>query len=142
MTLVMAATHHDPQARARALSLWAALNSAGFALGVVAGGLLTEALGWRWVMFVNVPVGVALMAGVAWGLLPPLRAGQVQRLDLPGALFSTLGCAALVWASRSRPSGAGATRGCWVVWGCGAVVCLFRGGGAAQRPPAGAPVGV
>lgn len=97
MTLVMAATHHDPQARARALSLWAALNSAGFAFGVVAGGLLTEALGWRWVMFVNVPVGVALMAGVAWGLLPPLRAGQVQRLDLPGALFSTLGCAALVW---------------------------------------------
>lgn len=97
MTLVMAATHHDPQARARALSLWAALNSAGFAFGVVAGGLLTEAMGWRWVMLVNVPVGAALMAGVAWGLLPPLRVGQAQRLDWPGALLSTLGCAALVW---------------------------------------------
>jgi MFS family permease len=40
MTLVMAATHHDRRARASALSLWAALNSAGSALGVVIGGLL------------------------------------------------------------------------------------------------------
>lgn len=122
MTLVMAATHHDPQARARALSLWAALNSAGFALGVVAGGLLTEALGWRWVMFVNVPVGVALMAGVAWGLLPPPRAGQVQRLDLPGALFSTLGCAALVWGiTQSAQRGWGNP---WVLGSLGAAVLL------------------
>lgn len=122
MTLVMAATHHDPQARARALSLWAALNSAGFAFGVVAGGLLTEALGWRWVMFVNVPVGAALMAGVAWGLLPPLRAGQAQRLDLPGALLSTLGCAALVWGiTQSAQRGWGNP---WVLGSLGAAALL------------------
>jgi len=97
MTLVMAATHHDKQARASALSLWAALNSAGFALGVVIGGLLTEGAGWRWVMFVNVPVGLALMAGIASSLLaPPARASR-PRLDLPGALASTLGSVLLVY---------------------------------------------
>lgn len=97
MALVMAATHHDKQARARALSLWAALNSAGFALGVVLGGLLTEGAGWRWVMFVNVPIGLLLMGGVAICLrAPPARAAQT-RLDVPGALVCTLGCAALVY---------------------------------------------
>ncbi len=96
MALVMAATHHDKQARASALSLWAALNSAGFALGVVLGGLLTEGAGWRWVMFVNVPVGLLLMAGVAASLLPPPARAARPPLDLPGALASTLGSAALV----------------------------------------------
>jgi len=97
MTLVMAATHHDKQARASALSLWAALNSAGFALGVVIGGLLTEGAGWRWVMFVNVPIGLALMAGIALSLLaPPARTAR-PRLDVPGALASTLGSALLVY---------------------------------------------
>ena len=97
MTLVMAATHHDKQARASALSLWAALNSAGFALGVVIGGLLTEGAGWRWVMFVNVPVGALLMAGIASSLLAPPARTVRPKLDVPGALSSTLGSAALVY---------------------------------------------
>lgn len=97
MTLVMAATHHDKQARASALSLWAALNSAGFALGVVIGGLLTEGAGWRWVMFVNVPVGLLLMAGIASSLLAPPAQTVRPRLDVLGALASTLGSALLVY---------------------------------------------
>lgn len=97
MTLVMAATHHDKQARASALSLWAALNSAGFALGVVIGGLLTEGAGWRWVMFVNVPVGLLLMVGIASCLLAPQVRVPRPRLDVPGALASTLGSALLVY---------------------------------------------
>ena len=98
MSIVMAATYHDKQARASALSLWAALNSAGFALGVVIGGLLTEGAGWRWVMFVNVPVGALLMVGIASCLLaPPVQAAQ-PKLDVPGALSSTLGSAALVYS--------------------------------------------
>ncbi|MGJ7486633.1 MFS transporter [Variovorax sp. LT2P21] len=97
MTLVMAATHHDKQARASALSLWAALNSAGFALGVVIGGVLTEGAGWRWVMFVNVPVGLLLMAGIASSLMAPPAQTARPRLDVPGALASTLGSALLVY---------------------------------------------
>lgn len=111
MTLVMAATHHDRQARASALSLWAALNSAGFALGVVIGGLLTEGAGWRWVMFVNVPVGLLLMAGIARALLAPLPGGHAPRLDLPGALTSTLGSTALVYGiTQSNALGWGSPR--------------------------------
>lgn len=97
MTLVMAATHHDKQARASALSLWAALNSAGFALGVVIGGVLTEGAGWRWVMFINVPVGALLMIGIVSSLLPPPARVARPKLDVPGALASTLGSAALVY---------------------------------------------
>jgi len=97
MTLVMAATHHDKQARASALSLWAALNSAGFALGVVIGGLLTEGAGWRWVMFVNVPVGLALMVGISSCLLAPPAQTTRPKLDVPGALASTLASTLLVY---------------------------------------------
>jgi len=97
MTLVMAATHDDKAARARAMSLWAALNSAGFALGVVIGGALTDALGWRWVMFVNVPVGAVLMLGIGASLLAPPARGARPRLDVPGAVASTLASAALVY---------------------------------------------
>ena len=97
MTLVMAATHHDRQARASALSWWAALNSAGFALGVVIGGLLTDGAGWRWVMFVIVPIGLLLIVGVACSLRPPPTQATRPVLDLPGTLLSTLGSAALVY---------------------------------------------
>lgn len=97
MALVMAATHHDKQSRASALSLWAALNSAGFALGVVIGGLLTEGAGWRWVMFVNVPVGLALMMGIASSLRSPPKRTTRPRMDVPGVLASTLGSALLVY---------------------------------------------
>ncbi|RYF60431.1 MAG: MFS transporter, partial [Comamonadaceae bacterium] len=76
---------------------WAALNSAGFAFGVVIGGLLTEGAGWRWVMFVNVPVGALLMVGVASSLLAPAARAARPKLDVPGALASTLGSAALVF---------------------------------------------
>lgn len=109
MTLLMAATHHDKQARASALSWWAALNSAGFALGVVIGGVLTEGAGWRWVMFVNVPIGLLLSAGVACCLLPPPSQATRPALDLPGALLSTLGSAALVYGiTQSTAQGWGA----------------------------------
>ncbi len=96
MAVVMAATHHDKAARANALSLWAALNSAGFALGVVIGGLLTEGAGWRWVMFVNVPVGLLLIAGVAAVLQKPAARPSRPPLDAAAALASTLACVALV----------------------------------------------
>lgn len=97
MAIVVAATHHDRQARARAMSLWAALNSAGFAFGVVIGGVLTDFAGWRWVMFVNVPVSLALMAGAALCLRATPARGAAPQLDLPGALCATLGSSALVF---------------------------------------------
>lgn len=84
------------RARVRAFGVWSAMNAAGGALGVLIGGLLTEYAGWRWVMFVNVPMAaVALLLalrGVPAGP-PPARAG---RPDAAGAVLATAGMTLLV----------------------------------------------
>ncbi len=82
--------------RSRALGTYGAVVSAGFASGAVLGGLLVE-ITWRLVFFVNVPIGIVLLAA-SLRLLPkdpPRRAGQ---LDLPGAVMATAGVALLVLA--------------------------------------------
>ncbi len=84
--------------RNRALSVFAAVSSAGFAAGVVLGGALTAAFGWRAVFFINVPIGL-----VAAFLAPRIVAeskveGTGKHLDLPGALAVTAGLALLVYA--------------------------------------------
>jgi EmrB/QacA subfamily drug resistance transporter len=84
--------------RNRALSVFAAVSSAGFAAGVILGGTLTATLGWRSIFFVNVPIGIAA-AILALRLLVESR-GQFseRRLDLPGALSVTAGPSLLVYA--------------------------------------------
>src|SRR4051794_40378617 len=75
----------EPRAKAKALSLLTAASAAGGALGGVIGGLLTGLLSWRWVFFVNVPLGVLLLIAAVWAL-PRRPPGHVRgRLDLPGA---------------------------------------------------------
>jgi EmrB/QacA subfamily drug resistance transporter len=87
--------------RTRALGVYGAVLSGGFVAGMILGGLLTSAAGWRWVMLVNVPVAV-LAAIAAPVLLQESRAAvRVRRLDLPGALTVSLGIAALVYAISS-----------------------------------------
>ncbi|MCX4964289.1 MFS transporter [Streptomyces sp. NBC_00654] len=83
-------------ARSRALGLWGMAGAAGGAVGVLAGGLLTDAAGWRSVMLVNVPIVVfALAASVRTGLTArPVRTGA--RLDVTGALLATAGTTLLV----------------------------------------------
>ncbi|HET6965687.1 MAG TPA: MFS transporter [Acidimicrobiales bacterium] len=80
--------------RVRAIGLFTTVSAAGGATGLVAGGLLTEWLSWRWVMFVNVPIGLAVVVG---GLAvlneTPRRQG---RFDLAGALTSTAGMTLVV----------------------------------------------
>ncbi len=55
-------TFTEPAARRRALGAWSATAASGAAAGVLAGGILTDLLDWRWVLFVNVPIGGALIA--------------------------------------------------------------------------------
>ena len=84
----------DGPARTRALAMYTAVSAAGGAIGLLAGGLLTEFVSWRWTMFVNVPIG-ALVAVLALMVLKetPVRTG---RFDVAGALTSTLGMTGLV----------------------------------------------
>lgn len=95
---VIVAVYPAGRQRAQAISWWAASSSIGSALGVVLGGWLTSQAGWRWVMYVNVPVGVALMAGVAFSLAPAAVRSPKPSLDLPGAVGITLGMGTLLFA--------------------------------------------
>src|SRR5215510_8596607 len=90
--------------RTRALGVYAAMSIAGGAIGLIGGGVLTTYASWRWVLFVNVPIGVGLAAPRVLAE-PPLRRG---RFDLPGALAGTAGIAALVYglvSAATSPNG-------------------------------------
>ena len=84
--------------RNRALGVWGAVAGSGGAAGVLLGGVLTEYAGWEWVLFVNVPIGVAA-ALLAPRLLPESRDPGIPRVfDLAGATTVTAGLALLVYA--------------------------------------------
>lgn len=94
---ILVTTFTNPNERRRALGAWSATAASGGAVGVLAGGVLTSLLNWRWVLFVNVPVGIVLLAG-AWLALPRSQArGPRKTLDLPGAVTVTAGLAVLVY---------------------------------------------
>jgi EmrB/QacA subfamily drug resistance transporter len=85
----------DGKARMRALALFTAVSVSGGALGLILGGMLTQWASWRWVMFVNVPIGlVVVLAGRA---LLPETDPHPGRFDVLGALTSTLGMGLLVY---------------------------------------------
>ncbi|BBC32428.1 Transmembrane efflux protein [Streptomyces graminofaciens] len=81
--------------RNRAFGVFAAVSAGGGAIGLLAGGMLTEWLDWRWVLFVNVPIGVLI------AVLAPMYISESERhpgrFDIAGALTSTLGMASLVY---------------------------------------------
>ncbi|MEV6296112.1 MFS transporter [Streptomyces sp. NPDC051896] len=81
--------------RNRAFGVFAAVSAGGGAIGLLAGGMLTDWLDWRWVLFVNVPIGVLIAS------LAPLYINESQRhpgrFDITGALTSTAGMASLVY---------------------------------------------
>ena len=94
---LVTASHPEGPSRTHALSLWAAVGASAGAVGLVLGGVLTAVLSWRYVLFVNVPIGIALLAAAAGGLAPSPARRDRARLDLPGALTSTVGVGALVY---------------------------------------------
>jgi EmrB/QacA subfamily drug resistance transporter len=96
---LIAVTFPEGPPRNRAMGVYASMSVAGAAAGLIAGGLLVNYLSWRWVFFVNVPIGL-LVAALATRVLPesPRRPG---RFDLPGAFTGTLGIASLVYGLSS-----------------------------------------
>src|SRR5512132_3773205 len=84
--------------RNKALSVWAALGGVGFAAGVLIGGILTAGPGWRWVFFINIPVGVVLLATIP-AVVPPRRHPDraAGRLDVLGAVTVTAATGSFIY---------------------------------------------
>lgn len=94
---ILTTTFTDPRARTRALGLWSAVAGAGGATGVLAGGVLTDLLSWRWILFINVPIGLAVIVAARF-VIPESRAeGDRPSLDWAGALSVTGGLVAVVY---------------------------------------------
>ncbi|MFC9680541.1 MFS transporter [Streptomyces sp. NPDC056948] len=115
---LLSTTFTEPGERGRAFGVFAAVGAAGSALGLIAGGLLTEYAGWRWCLYINVPV--ALLAVLGTALVPADRPVRAEgRLDVAGALLSAGGFAAVVYAfNEAEPYG----------WGSAKVLVLLAAG--------------
>jgi EmrB/QacA subfamily drug resistance transporter len=96
---LIAVTFPEGRERNRAMGVYAAVSISGAAIGMIAGGLLVSYLNWRWVLFVNVPIGLL----VAFLAPRVLRESERRRgnFDLPGAITGSLGLAALVYGLSS-----------------------------------------
>jgi EmrB/QacA subfamily drug resistance transporter len=118
-------TFPEGKARNRAFGVYAAMSAAGGAIGLIAGGLLTNYVSWRWVLFVNVPIGVVVMLAALRSLAESRRLHS--RFDLPGAITGTGGIAALVYGLSEAAPG-GLTGGSH--WGDAKVVAALAGSAA------------
>ena len=103
---LIAVTFPEGPPRNRAMGVYAGMSVAGGTVGLLAGGLLVTYLNWRWVFFVNVPIGLAV------ALLAPRVLGESERrrgrFDLPGAITGSLGLALLVYGlsnAATTPNG-------------------------------------
>src|ERR687888_580918 len=94
---VITTSFDEGAARTKALSIWAAIASGGSAAGLLLGGVLVETLSWEWIFFVNVPIGVGIVAA-ALRLVPDSRVESARRhFDLAGAISVTSGLVVLVF---------------------------------------------
>jgi EmrB/QacA subfamily drug resistance transporter len=118
---LIATTFPEGPPRSRAMGVYAAMSAVGTTVGLIAGGLLVTYADWRWVLFVNVPIGIAAALG-ALAVLPG-AARRPGRLDLPGAVTGTGGLTALVYGlcAVSSPDGT-------PDWGAAKVVTALAAG--------------
>lgn len=100
---LVSTTFDDRASRIRAFSIFGAVSSAGGAVGLLLGGVLTEYSSWHWSMFVNLPIAAVALAGV--GLISKQAIVDKQKLDLPGAFTSVLGMVALVFGLGNAEQG-------------------------------------
>jgi EmrB/QacA subfamily drug resistance transporter len=107
--------------RAKALGIYGSIGGAGGAAGVLLGGLLTSGPGWRWVLFVNVPLGIAIVAATPRLISGTRQAARLRSLDLPGAFLITGALLLLVYGLTRAPD---------VGWGNARTIGEFTGAAA------------
>src|SRR5262245_19728433 len=94
---ILSTTFTEGSERNVALGVWGAVGGFGAAAGVLMGGILTSALSWSWIFFVNIPVGATAFF-LAPRLLNESRDASVKTFDVPGAVLVTAGLSSLVYA--------------------------------------------
>ncbi|MFJ4828085.1 MFS transporter [Streptomyces bacillaris] len=102
---LLASTFPAGPARNKALGVYGAMGGLGSVVGLLLGGALTEYLSWRWVMYINIPIAIAVLIGTG-----VLKEGDRDRgkVDVPGALAATLGFGSLVYGiNRAGEKGLG-----------------------------------
>lgn len=85
--------------RDRAMGIWGAVTGVSASLGVICGGVLADGPGWRWIFFINIPIGIALLVAAPRYLPNDARAAVRPRLDFAAAATATVGTLALVFAA-------------------------------------------
>jgi EmrB/QacA subfamily drug resistance transporter len=108
---IVTTTFSDGEQRTKALGVWSAIAAGGAAIGLLLGGVLTDVANWRWVFFVNIPVGVATVA-LALRYVAESRAEVEHRsYDVAGAFTVTAGLVVLVYAIvKAQAYGWGSTK--------------------------------
>jgi EmrB/QacA subfamily drug resistance transporter len=113
---ILAVTFAEGAERNRALGIFGPTAGISASVGVIASGLITDGPGWRWVFFINVPIGVLLIATAAVFLAVDARDRRGERFDMAGAVTVTAGLLLLVYALN---------RGADVGWGSVSTLGLF-----------------
>ena len=114
-TLSILAATFAPKERGKAIGIWAGTAALALAIGPLVGGLLTKHIGWSWIFFVNVPVGVVAIAA-SFLLIDESRDETHVRLDIPGLLTSGLGLFALTYGLIEANA---------YGWGSGRIIGIF-----------------
>src|SRR5271168_1798451 len=118
---IIANAFPEPRARARAVGVWGAVAGASLALGPLIGGALTQAVGWRSIFWINLPIGI-VAAALAARFVPESKAARARAYDPVGQILVFTGLASLTYAVIEGPRAG---------WGSALIVGLFALAGAA-----------
>jgi EmrB/QacA subfamily drug resistance transporter len=97
-TLSIITATFAPKERGAALGIWAGVSAMALAIGPLVGGLITEHIGWNWIFYINVPVGLVGLVAARLIIRESKDTSHEQRLDLPGLVTSGIALFALVYA--------------------------------------------
>ncbi|QLY31973.1 MFS transporter [Nocardia huaxiensis] len=118
---LVSVTFTEAKERAKAFGVFAGVSAGGAAIGLIAGGALTEYADWRWCLLVNTPVALLAFVGALAVVIKDVPAPRTGGYDLPGAITATLGLVSVVYGfSRAAEAG----------WGAGSTLALLIAGAA------------
>ncbi len=93
---IITTTFAEGAARNRAVGIWGAMGGAGGAAGVLLGGIITDLVGWRWILFINLPIGLGAALLAHYFIAEGRDRSRARRFDIAGALAATVGLSVLV----------------------------------------------